>query len=111
MFDSSVQNILEALVAMSLWEVVAVLLSLAYLALVVRQNSLGWYAAFGSTSIFICLFWHASLPMESALNVFYLRMAVYGWWSWRGGYAAQVLLILRLAWQYPSVIFVAIAVL
>src|SRR5690554_7608172 len=72
MLDSILQNILDTMSAMSPWEVVAVILGFAYLALVMRQNSLGWYAAFGSTSIFIWLFWDASLPMESALNVFYL---------------------------------------
>ena len=74
--DSILQSILETLVAMSPWEVVAVLLGFAYLALVMRQNNLAWYAAFGSTSIFIWIFWDASLPMESALNLYYLLMAV-----------------------------------
>lgn len=111
MTNSILQNIVEAWTAMSSWEIVAVLLGFAYLALVMRQNSLGWYAAFGSTSIFIWLFWDASLPMESALNVFYLLMAVYGWWSWRGGKEAKVLPIQRIAWQHHSIIFVAIAVL
>lgn len=111
MVEHVFDNILATLSAMSAWEIVAVLLGFAYLALVMRQNSLGWYAAFGSTSIFIWLFWDASLPMESGLNVFYLLMALYGWWSWRGGKEAKVLPIQRLAWQHHSVIFAVIAVL
>lgn len=111
MIDSILQNILEALVAMNPWEVVAVLLGFAYLALIMRQNSLGWYAAFVSTAIFIWLFWDASLLMESALSVFYLLMAVYGWWAWRGGKEAKALPIQRLAWQHHCSIFLAVTLL
>lgn len=70
--------------AMSIWEVIAVFLGFAYLALIMKQNTWGWYAAFGSTAIFSWLFWDVSLVMESGLNVYYLIMAVYGWWVWRG---------------------------
>lgn len=70
--------------AMSIWEVIAVFLGFAYLALIMKQNIWGWYAAFGSTAIFSWLFWDVSLVMESGLNVYYLVMAVYGWWVWRG---------------------------
>jgi nicotinamide mononucleotide transporter len=69
---------------MSIWEVIAVFLGFAYLALIMKQNIWGWYAAFGSTAIFSWLFWDVSLVMESGLNVYYLVMAVYGWWVWRG---------------------------
>lgn len=83
------QSILTAAQAMSIWEVIGVLLGFAYLALIMRQNILGWYAAFGSTAIFSWLFWDVSLVMESALNVYYLVMAVYGWWVWKGIQRAQ----------------------
>jgi nicotinamide mononucleotide transporter len=78
------QSIIAAAQAMSIWEVVAVILGIAYLVLAMRQNILCWYAAFGSTAIFSWLFWDVSLVMESGLNVYYLIMAVYGWWVWRG---------------------------
>ncbi len=71
--------------AMSFWELAAVLLGIAYLLLVVRESLWCWYAAFISTSIFLYLFWEVNLLMESALQVYYLVMAVYGWWHWRGG--------------------------
>lgn len=76
-------SITQAAQAMSLWEVTAVALSIAYLALAMRQSRLCWYAAFGSTTIYTVLFWNVSLLMESALNVYYLLMALYGWWAWR----------------------------
>ena len=81
--DEIYQSVISAAQAMSIWEVIAVLLGFAYLALIMRQNILGWYAAFGSTAIFSWLFWDVSLVMESALNVYYLAMAVYGWRVWK----------------------------
>lgn len=91
--ESLLQTIADGVVvgaqAMSLWEVVAVGLGLAYLVLAMRQNSWCWYAAFGSTAIYSWLFWSVSLPMESALNVYYLAMALYGWWVWRHGGQSQ----------------------
>jgi nicotinamide mononucleotide transporter len=78
------QGVASAVQAMSIWEGIAVLLGVAYLVLAMRQNILCWYAAFGSTAIFSWLFWDVSLVMESGLNVYYLIMAVYGWWVWRG---------------------------
>jgi nicotinamide mononucleotide transporter len=70
---------------MSPWEAAAVALGIAYLVLAVRENILCWYAAFVSTAIFLVLFWEVDLLMESALQVYYLVMAVYGWWQWTHG--------------------------
>ncbi|MEH6449037.1 MAG: nicotinamide riboside transporter PnuC [Oleispira sp.] len=82
--DAFYQGIAVAAQAMSMLEVIAVILGVAYLVLAMRQHILCWYAAFGSTAIFSWLFWDVSLVMESGLNVYYLIMAVYGWWVWRG---------------------------
>jgi nicotinamide mononucleotide transporter len=67
-------------------ELTAVVLAIAYLLLAVRENSLCWYAALASTAIFLMIFWQVKLYMESGLQVYYLIMAVYGWFQWtRGG--------------------------
>lgn len=75
--------------AMGGWELLAVLFSLAYLVLAIRQNPLCWPAAFASTAIYTVVFWQAALLMESALNVYYLLMAVYGYWRWQQGNQAH----------------------
>lgn len=67
------------------WENLAVALAVAYLLLAMRESVLCWYAAFASTAIYTVIFWNVSLVMESALNVFYMAMAVYGWWEWKKG--------------------------
>ena len=84
--ESWLQTVLTAAQSMSLMEVTAVVFAMAYLLLAVRENVLCWLFAFLSTAIYTVLFWDVSLLMESALNVYYMAMAVYGWYQWtRGG--------------------------
>jgi nicotinamide mononucleotide transporter len=80
---------LDGLLQQSLAEWIAVALSLAYLILLMRQNILAWPCAFLSTAIFTWVFWDASLLMESGLNIYYMAMAVYGWWHWLYGKKAD----------------------
>jgi len=80
-----VQAALAWLLAQDPWEGAAVLLGLAYLLLARRESLWCWYAAFASSLIYLVLFRRVGLLMESALQVYYLAMAVYGWWEWRGG--------------------------
>ena len=80
------QTIIDAAQSMSPWEAAAVILAIAYLLLAVREKVLCWLFAFISTAIYTVLFWDVSLLMDSALNVYYMVMAVYGWYQWtRGG--------------------------
>jgi nicotinamide mononucleotide transporter len=66
-------------------EVIAVAAAVAYLLLAIRQNIWCWLGAAISTTIYVYLFFVAKLYMESALNLFYLVMAVYGWSVWYFG--------------------------
>ena len=61
------------------------LLAIAYILLAIRQSIWCWPAAFLSTLIYVVLFYDVSLLMDSALNAYYLIMAVYGWYSWKYG--------------------------
>lgn len=69
----------------SVLELIAVLLSMAYPFLAARQNILCWPAALFSTTIYVWIFWEVSLPFNSALNAYYMVMAIYGWVTWRKG--------------------------
>ena len=74
-----------ALSGLQLWEILAVVLAMLYLMLAIRQNIWCWAAAAVSTTIYLFIMYEARLYMESALQLFYLGMAVYGWWQWRKG--------------------------
>lgn len=66
-------------------EAAGVVLAIAYLVLAIRQNILCWYAAFVSSLIYMAVFFSARLYMESALQIFYAAMAVYGYVQWKYG--------------------------
>lgn len=70
---------------MTAWEALAVLLAMAYLLLAMKASVWCWAAAFTSTAIYTVLFWKVSLLMESILNVYYMVMALYGYWLWTQG--------------------------
>jgi len=97
---------------MSPWEGIAVVLAIAYLVLAIRQNIWCWPAAFASTVIYLVLMYRAFLYMESALQVFYLAMAVYGWYQWRHGPGPHHSLPVNrrpLAWHVVAIIIVLLA--
>jgi nicotinamide mononucleotide transporter len=81
--DSMTYELPHWLPASSAWELVAVVLAIAYVLLAMKERIECWYAAFLSTAIYIFLFWNVDLLMESALQVYYLAMAVFGWYQWR----------------------------
>ena len=87
-------------------------IGIAALLAVLAQNIACWYAAFISTAIFLHVFWQVDLYMESGLQVFYLLMAVYGWWSWRHqGPNSEPLRISTWRWQWhlAAISIVAVA--
>ena len=60
---------------MSVLEVCAVCLALAYVILAIFQRRLCWIAAIASASLYIVIFWQVQLYLEAALQVFYIAMA------------------------------------
>ena len=69
--------------AYSIPEFVAVIASLAYTLLAAQNNRACWPAAFIGSGIYVAVFWQYRLYMDSLLNVYYVAMAVYGWFAWQ----------------------------
>jgi nicotinamide mononucleotide transporter len=80
-----VRQILAALGLASPWESLAVALALAYVILAVKKSMWCWLAAVLSSGIYVALMMESRLYMEAALNVFFIAMALYGYWAWRQG--------------------------
>jgi nicotinamide mononucleotide transporter len=70
---------------LSVYELSAALLAIAYLLFAIRQSIWCWLCAAISTAIYVYLFMQAKLYMESLLNGFYFGMAIYGWRVWKKG--------------------------
>ncbi len=83
------QALLAELSAWSPVELIAAILALAYLVLAARQNFWCWPCALVSTAIYLWLFFERALYQQSLLQVFYIAMAIYGWWHWRRGGAGD----------------------
>lgn len=69
----------------SVLEYVAIFLALLYVVLAARQSILCWYPAFISSGIYVHLTFSADLIGEAFISLFYVIMAVYGWWQWKHG--------------------------
>ncbi|MDH5357865.1 MAG: nicotinamide riboside transporter PnuC [Gammaproteobacteria bacterium] len=83
MESTLLETLVHALSAMSRWEVVAALLGIGYVILAARESQWCWPLAFVSTFIYTVLFWEGQLPMQALLNIYYMGMAVYGYFLWR----------------------------
>ena len=64
-------------------ESLAVTFSLIYVILAARENILCWLAAAISVCLYIYICFHAKLYAETALQIFYLIMAVLGYLNWK----------------------------
>jgi nicotinamide mononucleotide transporter len=73
----------QALRALTPLEVIAVISGLTYVVLILRRQRWGWVAGAVSSSIYVLLAARARLPMQSMLQVYYVIMAAYGWFSWK----------------------------
>ena len=81
--NTLINTIVHALLAQSGWEWLAASLGIAYVLLASKTIIWCWPAALISTFIYTLLFWEGQLPMQAALNVYYMGMAVYGFWLWQ----------------------------
>lgn len=100
------------LAATTLPEWCAVVLAIAYLLLAIRQSIWCWPCAFASTGLYIWLFHDVNLYMESALNLFYLLVALYGFWFWwRGAGAGKPAKVRRLSAGVHAIAWALIAAL
>ena len=80
--DALMARLWAGLLATSLLEAVAVLLSLVYVVLAVRRSRWCWVAGGVGSLIYVWLFARARLPMQSLLQVWYVGVAVFGFLRW-----------------------------
>lgn len=82
-------NLVNYLTALPWLELIAMLLALAYAILAAQGSLWCWPAAFISTALYTVIFYDVLLLMDSALNAYYLVMAVYGYWAWQKNAQSQ----------------------
>lgn len=87
------------LLGTTIWEASAVLLALAYLVLAVHKSLWCWLCAFISSAIYVALMFEAGLIMETWLNIFYVIMAVYGYFEWKRGTQDKEMATVTWTWR------------
>ena len=75
--------------AVSLLEVVAFALAIVMVVLNMRVNALAWPLAIISSLLYFALFWNSRLYGDASLQVFFALVALWGWWQWLRGRAAD----------------------
>lgn len=91
--ERTLDAIWSGLVATSPAEAVSVALGLAYSVLAIRKSRWCWVTGGMSSAILIYLSLNARLPMQAALQVYYVVISVYGWWYWTREEEAQGTLV------------------
>lgn len=66
-------------------ELLAVLISLAMVVCNMRVHPAGWPLAIASSLIYALVFANARLYGEAGLQLFFVAMALWGWWAWLRG--------------------------
>jgi nicotinamide mononucleotide transporter len=106
------ESIVAAWRAMSAAEAISVVLGVVYLVLAVRRSRWCWVAGGVSSAIMIWLSARAALPMQAALNVYYVVVSVYGYWHWTDAHIPRPkVTLLALRWHFlgiASVVLVSV---
>ena len=85
----AIDSLWSGLAASSPLEVASVVLALAYSVLAVRASRWCWVTGGLSSAILINLSLDHRLPMQAALQVYYVVISAYGWWHWTREEAAR----------------------
>ena len=90
-------------------EPLAMGLALGYLLLIILEQRNAWLLAAMSAGLYLKIFYDVGLFMEAGLQVFYIVMAVYGFWAWGRNSSGQHLRIQR--WPLKLHLLILAAVL
>jgi len=63
-------------------ELLAMLASLAYTLLAIRERRVSWLFGGLGAVLYAIVFWQAQLVFQTALQGFYLLLSALGWWQW-----------------------------
>jgi nicotinamide mononucleotide transporter len=65
------------------FEILAAVAGVAYVILAARRNRLCWIIGAFSSAFIAVISALSDLPMQASLQVFFVVMSIYGWWSWK----------------------------
>jgi nicotinamide mononucleotide transporter len=80
--SQAIDTVVAGLAATTPLEAASVVLNLAYSLLAIKRSRWCWVAGGVGSAILIYLALRARLPMQAALQVYYVVMSIYGFWRW-----------------------------
>ena len=94
--------------ALNAFEIIAAVAGVAYVVLAARRNRLCWIVGAVCSAFIAVVSALSALPMQASLNVFFVGMSVYGWWSWTSSSAQGEVpvRVWRFAWHIGAVLVV-----
>lgn len=100
---------------MSVIEIAAVLFGIANILLIIRRSVWNYPFAIAMVSLYFLIFREAKLYSDAGLQIFFLIVNIYGWWSWQRSKAIAGEIIVErlgigalLAWCAGSVAAIAV---
>ncbi|MBW4026775.1 MAG: nicotinamide mononucleotide transporter [Acidobacteria bacterium] len=85
--------------------------------LAIRENIWNWPIGIANNIFYLIVFWQAKLYADSGLQLFYMSIAIYGWWFWlrrgerRSGTSEIRTISPRMAWALSLVTIVSAVLL
>ena len=70
---------------MNITEVLGFITGALCVLLAVREHMWNWPVGIANNLFFFVLFWRSKLYADASLQIFYVLIAVYGWWLWLYG--------------------------
>ena len=105
-----IDSFIAGLRATSPLEAISVVLGLMYAILAVKRVRWCWVCGAVSSAILVYLAAKAKLPMQSALQLYYVGMGVYGFWHWsRNEGAKRAVTTLALKHHLAAWLVIAVA--
>jgi nicotinamide mononucleotide transporter len=94
--------------ALNTFEILAAVAGVAYVILAARRNRLCWIVGAVCSAFIAVVSGLSALPMQASLNVFFVGMSAYGWWSWTSSSAQGEVpvRVWRFAWHMAAVLVV-----
>jgi nicotinamide mononucleotide transporter len=63
-------------------EALGFLLALGMVFCNIRASAWSWPLAIASSALYALLYWNQRLPGQAGLQIFFIAMALWGWWEW-----------------------------
>ena len=95
-------------------EIVGTIVGVIYLWFEYRASRYLWIASIIMPAIYLVVFYDAGLYADTAINIYYLTIALYGWIAWKGGGKGEELPITHASkgvWAAMAGVYIALQTL